>query len=90
MMVMLGWGKGLLLLLLLLLLELMLMLMLMLLLVDVLLRLSMMAMRGKLYWNILSSICDVCQSSESLEIQLQVVVRTTPLPAGRGILDVCL
>jgi hypothetical protein len=88
MMVMLGWGEGLLLLLLLL--ELMLMLMLMLLLVDVLLRLSMMAMRGKLYWNVLSSICNVCQSSESLEIQLQVVVRTTPLPAGRGILDVCL
>jgi hypothetical protein len=88
-MMVLGRGEGLLRLVVLLL-VLMLMLMLLMLLVDVLLGLSMMAMRGKFYWNVLSSICDVCQSREALEIQLQVVVRTTPLPAGRGILNMCL
>lgn len=48
-----------------------------------------MAVRGKLYGHVLSSICDAGQTCEALEIQLQVVVRTTPLPAGRGILDMC-
>ena len=85
-MMVLGRGEGLLGLVVLLLV----LMLLVLLLVDVLLGLGMMAMRGKFYWNILSSICDVCQSRQALEIQLQVVVRTTPLPARRGILNMCL
>jgi hypothetical protein len=59
------------------------------LLVDALLRLRVAPMWGELHWNVPSSICYVGQTCEALEIQLQVVVRTTSLPTRWGILDMC-
>jgi hypothetical protein len=58
-------------------------------LVDGLLGLRVPTMRRELNWNVSSSVRDVSKTRQTLEVELQVVVRSATLPTRRCVLKVC-